>query len=98
MTMIHHFARARPGSALLLACAAATILAGCATAAPDRPPEVSWRAGFSQDLHACQNALGGRLAHRRRVEAAHPRIAACLRQRGWSPDGSPSLARVLSPG
>ncbi len=96
--MIHHFARARPAAALLLACAASITLGGCATGAAEREAETAWRAGFGADLRACQNAQGGRPAQRRRVEASHPRIAACLRQRGWSPDGNPSLARMLSPG
>ncbi len=96
--MIHHFARTRPVAALLLACTASIALGGCASAAPDRLAETSWRAGFGQDLRACQTAQGGRLAQRRRIEASHPRVASCLRQRGWGPDGNPSLSRMLSPG
>jgi hypothetical protein len=98
MTMIHHFARARPMAALLLACTASITLGGCASAATGRLADTSWRSGFGQDLRACQTAQGSRLAQRRRIEASHPRVAACLRQRGWSPDGNPSLSRMLSPG
>jgi len=98
MTMIHDFAQARPAAALLLACAVSLTLGGCVTAAPDRAAQTAWRAGFGADLRACQTAQGGRPAQRRRVEASHPRIAACLRQRGWNPDGNPSLSRMLSPG
>jgi hypothetical protein len=98
MTMIHHFARARPAAAFLLDCAASITLGGCATTTPDHEAATAWRAGFGADLRACQTAQGGRPAQRRRVEASHPRIAACLRQRGWSPDGNPSLSRMLSPG
>jgi hypothetical protein len=98
MTMIHHFARARPAAALLLACAASFTLGGCATAAPGRQAATAWHAGFDGDLRACQNAQGSRLPQRRRLEASHPRVAACLRLRGWNPDGNPSLSRMLSPG
>lgn len=55
-------------------------------------------AGFGADLRACQTAIGGRLDQRRRLDAAQPRVAACLRLRGWNADGTPSLDRLLAPG
>jgi hypothetical protein len=53
---------------------------------------------FGADLRACRTAIGGRLDQRRRLGAGQPRVAACLRQRGWNSDGTPSLDRLLAPG
>lgn len=80
----------------LLAAGAAP--AGDASATP--PP---YRLGaaapsFNAELRACQTAVGGRLDQRRRLDASQPRVAACLRQRGWNVDGTPSLDRLLAPG
>jgi hypothetical protein len=101
MTMLHTTVRAAAAAlvALWLAAAGSALAASpVASAAAAWRPSIVSAAGFGADLRACQTALGGRLAQRRRVEAHHPRLAACLRQRGWSPDGTPSLDRLLAPG
>lgn len=95
--MITNRARARRPAAAALACLALLALGGCA-AAPVHDTLQAWQAGFDADLRACRTAQGGRLAQRRQVEATHPRVATCLRQRGWSPDGTPSLDRLRAPG
>jgi hypothetical protein len=101
MTMDHPTSRVR-GPAVVLAwvlvLGTAAQSAGAAEPAPMRRQAAAVTGPFGADLRACQAAIGGRLAQRRRLEAQHPRIAACLRQRGWSPDGTPSLDRLLAPG
>lgn len=101
MTMDHPTSRVR-GPAAMLACllalAVAAPLAGAAEPGAMRHPATGIAGSFGADLRACQAAIGGRLAQRRRLESRHPRIAACLRQRGWGPDGTPSLDRLLAPG
>jgi hypothetical protein len=45
--------------------------------------------GFHQSLATCRFWKGG--AHRRsRVAATDPYISACLKRRGWTPDGLPN--------
>jgi hypothetical protein len=97
MTMIQDSAPARCKAAAALAGLALLALGGCASMPMDDPAP-RWQASFGADLRACQTAQGGRPSQRRQVAASHPRIATCLRLRGWSADGTPSLERLLPPG
>ncbi len=99
--MLHPTARAARAALVALWVAAAgtvcaTGRAGPAAAVQHTP--IASAAGFGAELRACRTAMGGRPAQRRRIDAHHPRVAACLRQRGWSPDGTPSLERLVAPG
>ena len=79
----------------LAGAAGGTASAGIAGTAPLALPAGLEAGRFAADLRSCRNAAGGRPAHRALLDPRHPRIASCLRTRGWWPDGTPSLERLL---
>jgi MFS family permease len=50
---------------------------------------------YSDDLRVCRFLQGGPAAQRNRLKPSSPYIAGCLRRRGWSADGAPTLESIL---
>ena len=69
----------------LRACVLGAIVAitGCASASTSDEPQ-----SYETALHECRMLQPGRLNKRLNLPANSLRVSACLRERGWAPDGS----------
>ena len=99
MTMMTLRRRALP--ALAFACAVALAAAGNSKAMGGNPldtPDGARFSSYSAALATCRFWKGGR-PDQRVAPPTDPYIAACLRRRGWTPDGLPRslLYRVTPP-
>lgn len=83
-----------------LAGAVAILVIGFATPSLRRMEPEATRdpRAFAEDLRACRFMKGGTATQRNRAEPTDAYIAACLRRRGWAPDGAPTLESVLREG
>ncbi len=79
---------ASPALARIGLLAVMAILGGPVVASPPGPQEGIATMSFSRALEACRFAKGGR-PDQRNAAATNPYIVACLKRRGWSPDGLP---------
>ena len=85
--------RAGAGIVILMIC-------GCASSLATTPDSAQFDAesGFEETLHTCRKLQPGRLNQRLNLPANSLRVSACLRERGWEPDGSRSAAAEESEG
>jgi hypothetical protein len=71
------------------ALAAILLISGCASAATVSD---NWQPGpdlsYEQALHKCRKLQPGRLNQRLNLPSNSLRVSACLRERGWLPNGS----------
>jgi hypothetical protein len=70
---------------------AALAISGCASHSAESPQgtAVASRVSYEQTLRTCRKLQPGRLNHRLNLPPQSIRVAACLRKRGWHPDGTP---------
>lgn len=82
----------------LCVCAAASLLAISACASNDVGPSrigasqaaaAAQPSSYEQTLRQCRKLQPGRLNKRLNLPPDNLRVAACLRKRGWQPDGTP---------
>lgn len=72
-------------SPVVVLAAVGLIAGGCAASSSMREPRNG--ESFSQALHVCRMKQPGRTNRRLQLPPSQPRVAACLRRRGWSPEG-----------
>lgn len=70
---------------IVLAGAAVAMSAGCVS----QPGQGEHKYGtFQEALSSCRHEQGGRAIRRANIPPTQPRVAACLKDHGWNPDGS----------
>ena len=78
--------------------AALALLSGCSTLPSGSQTRVASHLGtssYADSLAACRFFRGGRPGAGRERAAGDPSIEDCLRRRGWTADGSPTLDQLL---
>jgi len=76
----------RPAGRVALVLALLALLPACTSRSGGRDGEA---AGYDQALTACRARHSGKVPARSNKPPTDPHIAACLRDRGWLPDGQP---------
>ncbi len=81
----------RPAS--VVTAAILMLLLGACVFQPSARPQDSMSGTFSQALSQCRLQQPGRLNRRVHLPPTNARVAACLKRKGWLPDGTPVEAR-----
>jgi hypothetical protein len=76
---------------LFFCATAALVISGCASNSSESSHGTAAepRVSYQQTLRTCRKLQPGRLNQRLNLPPQSIRVAACLRKRGWQPDGTP---------